>query len=195
MTVNLLKGGLGAGAAVAMLAAGAQAEVLFDIDLSVVNQITITATSGASAVTASGSDTTGVYMENFYSGAGSSLSATLVSGNLTNAENPSDLSPSLFRGGAGSDPGLNVWSFSSDSTVTFTAGSLAFVGSATWDVSAAAYADMLAGNSSGDIYFPADTFDDLPSAQVLGQYRVVPTAGVLPMLGLGLGAGALRRRR
>ncbi len=183
-------------AATALFTAGAQAQVLLTVDLSVVNQVTISATSGLAANSASGDDFFGVYLDNFYGGAGSSLNETLVSGDLTNAENPSDMSPNLFRGGSGSDPGLNIFSFSSDSTVTFTAGSLAFVGSATWDLDAAAYADMLAGNSSGDIYFPADTFDDVPGAIFLGTYNVVvPAPGVLSLLGVGLGAGVMRRRR
>lgn len=188
--------------AVAVLAtvAGAQDRVGLDelliVDLSVANQVTVFATNGLSAVTTSGSDTTGVYLENFYGGAGGSLADVLVSGNLTNAENPTDNTPDLFRGGAGSDPGLNIWSWSSDSTVTFTAGSLAFTGSATWNLSAAEYADMLAGSSTGNIYFPADTFDDIGSAALLGTYRVVvPTPAGAALMGLGLGAGMIRRRR
>ncbi|RMH09815.1 MAG: hypothetical protein D6695_12510 [Planctomycetota bacterium] len=182
--------------AAAALTAGAQADDLLIVDLSVVNQVTISATTGNSAADASGSDSIGVYLADFYSGPGNTLAETFITGNLTNAENPSDLSPNLFRGGSGTDTGLNIWSFSSDSTVTFTAGSLAFVGSATWALSAAEYSDMLNGNSSGTIYFPADTFDDIPSAVALGTYRVVvPSPGALSLIGLGLGAGAIRRRR
>ncbi len=178
------------------LAGVAQADDLLIVDLSVVNQVTLTATSGASAITASGGDGIGVYLDNFYGGGGDSLSASLISGDLTDAGSASDGTPSLFRGGAGSDSGLNFWSWSSDSTVNFTAGQQAFVGSATWSLDANEYADMLAGSSSGNIYFPADTFDDIAGAGVLGTYRViVPAPAALPMLGLGLGAAALRRRR
>ncbi|MEO0476921.1 MAG: hypothetical protein AAF085_13265 [Planctomycetota bacterium] len=48
-------------AAIAVLAGGAQGqlETLLIVDLTVVDQITITSTSGASALTTSGSDTTG----------------------------------------------------------------------------------------------------------------------------------------
>ena len=58
-----------------LFASGTQAQLdeLLIIDLSVPNQITITATAGLSAVDASGSDTTGIYMENFYSAAGGAL--------------------------------------------------------------------------------------------------------------------------
>lgn len=185
--------GLVAGS-VAAFAGVAQADDLLIIDLTVPNQVTITATAGLSAITASGSDSTGVYLENFYGGAGSSLSAALVSGNLTNAENATDNSPALFRAGS-SDPGLNIYSWSSASTVTFTAGSLAFTGSGTWLLDAPEYADMLAGSTSGNIYFPADDVGDLPSAGILGTYRVIPTPAAATLLGLGLGVGALRRRR
>jgi hypothetical protein len=180
-----------------LFASGTQAQLdeLLIIDLSVPNQITITATAGLSAVDASGSDTTGVYMENFYSAAGGALSTSSTgAGDLTNAQNPSDGSPALFRAGSGTDTGLNVWSFSSDSTVTFTAGSLAFVGSGTWALDAPEYADMLAGNTSGNLYFPADSNDDLPGAVLLGTWRVIPAPGAATLFGLGL-IGAARRRR
>jgi len=179
-----------------MLTTGAYADVLLELDLSVPNEVTINATGGLSAATVSGSDTTGVYFENFYSASGSALLETLISGNLTNAENPTDNSPNLFRGGAGSDPGLNIWSWSSDFTVSFTAGSLAFVGSATWALDAAEYADMLGGAASGNLYFPADTFDDIASgATLLGSYAVVPEPASLSLFGLLLGLGAWRSRR
>jgi hypothetical protein len=187
-----------AGAVLALAGAASATELqkLVVIDLTVPNQITVTATDGLAAVDASGSDTTGIYFADFYGGAGNSLSASLVSGDFTNFENPSDNSPSLFRGGAGADPGLNLWSFSSDSTVTFTGGGQAFIGSATWTISADMYADMIAGGErGGDLYFPADTVDDLSSAVLLGTWNVViPTPGAAGLLGLA-GIAALRRRR
>ncbi len=183
-------------AATALFAAAAQAQVLLTVDLSVVNQVTISATDGLAANTVSGDVFIGVYLDNFYAGEGGGLFGDLVSGDLTNAENPSNFEPYLFRSGFGSDAGLNIYNFSDDPTVTFTAGSLAFVGSATWDLDADEYADMLAGNSSGDIYFPADSSGDVPNAAFLGTYSViVPAPGVLPLLGISLGAGVIRRRR
>ncbi len=179
-----------------MFAAGAQADVLIIVDLSVPNQVSLNSTTGLAAVSASGADGIGLYMHNLYGGAGGSLSATLVSGNITHVGFPSDNTPSLFRGGAGSDTGLNLWSYATASTVTFTAGTQALQGSGTWTLTAAAYNDMLNGNASGDIYFPADTVDDIASAQVVGQYQViVPAPATLPLLGIGLGMGAMRRRR
>lgn len=185
---------IGAAAAVATLTTGALADDVLLIDLSVANEITISATSAASDVSATFSNFTGFYLENFYGAAGNSLTATLVSGDLSTAANASDGSASLFRGGAGSNVGLNVWSFSTDTNVSVTAGSQAFSGSATWSVDAAMYADMLAGMASGDVYAGADTDDDLPAGGVIGQYRVIPAPGALSLMGLGL-AGAMRRRR
>ncbi|MEL6312027.1 MAG: hypothetical protein AAFQ17_06650, partial [Pseudomonadota bacterium] len=43
-------------------AASAQLDVVLIVDISVANQITISATSGVSAATVSGSDTTGFYL-------------------------------------------------------------------------------------------------------------------------------------
>ncbi len=189
---------LTAGAVLAIAGAASATELqnLVIIDLTVPNQVTVTATDGVSFSDASGSDTTGIYLENFYAAAGGSLFASLVSGDFTNFENPSDNSPELFRAGGGTDPGLNIWSFSSDSTVTFTAGGQAFTGSATWTLDADDYADMIAGGErGGDLYFPADEASDLPSAVLLGTWNVIiPTPGTAGLLGLA-GLAAVRRRR
>ncbi len=183
-----------AGLALSVSAMTASADVLLEVDLTVVDQITITATAGLSAVDAIGDDFTGVYLDGLF-GADGSLSYALISGDLTNAENPSDFTPSLFRANSGTDTGLNIWSFSSDSDVTFTAGSLAFVGSATFSLDALSYANLLAGNTSGNIYFPADDFSDIDAgAVVLGTYTVIPAPGSLALIGLG-GLACARRRR
>ena len=197
MSARMLQGKLCAVAAAAVFTSGAQAQLdeLLLIDLSVPNQITIMATSGLSAATISGGDTTGVYMENFYQAAGGALNETLVSGNLTNVGSPSDNSPDLFRAGSGSDTGLNIWSWSPDVTVTFTAGTQAFSGSGTWTLEADDYADMLNNNPVGNLYFPADDAGDLSTATLIGTYRVIPAPGAATLLGLGLGLGAVRRRR
>jgi hypothetical protein len=186
---------IGTAIAAAAFAMGAQADDLLIVDLTVANQVTISATAGLSAVSASGSDGIGVYLDNFYSGPrNSTVSDTLISGDLTNFENPSDGSPLLFTTFDNTDAGLNIFSFSSDSTVTFTAGGQAFIGSATWSLDAASYADMLAGNLSGDLYFPADDIGDLSSASLLGTWRVIPAPTGLAVLGLG-GVALVRRRR
>ncbi len=185
---------------VAMFSNQARADVLLIVDLTVANEVTIRATDGLSANTVTGSNQVGTYLDNFYNFPGDGeLNAILVSGDLTSAENVSDNSPNLYRGGegadAGMDSGLNIWDWTDDFPASFTADSLAFVGSATWTLAPDDYADMLAGNSSGNIYFPADTADDVVSASFLGTYLVVvPAPGVLPLLGLGFGLGVRRWR-
>lgn len=187
---------LAAAAALASAAAAQQTDVLLVVDLSVENQITITATDGLSAATAVGSDSIGVYFDNFYGVSGSSLSATLLFGDLTSVGSPTDGSPSLFRGGIGSDTGLNMYSWSDDLEVTFTAGERAFIGSATWALDANEYLEMLAASLGGNLYFPADTADDVSGATLLGRYTVIiPAPGAVTLAGAGLAMTALRRRR
>lgn len=175
------------------VAATASADVLLEIDLSVVDQLTITATTGNSAVTASGSNFTGIFLNGLMDGTAGTAGTSVVSADLSTAANASDGSPSLFNSGS-SDTGLNIWSFSSDSTVSVTAGSQAFAGSATWSISSAMYASLLGGTTSGDIYFPADDSSDIAGAELLGTYNVVPAPGALALLGLGGFAAAGRRR-
>ena len=183
-------------ATVAGLASAASAQgPLLLIDLSVTDQITITATSAASAIDATGSDGIGVYLDGFYSGPrNSTVTDSLVSGDLTNVGNASDGSPNLFTTFDANDSGLNIFSWSPDTDVTFTAGQQAFQGSATWTLDSADYADMLAGNTSGDLYFPADDAGDLAGAGILGTWSVIPAPSGLAVLGLG-GLVAARRRR
>lgn len=175
-------------------AASAQGPLLL-IDLSVTDQITISATSAASAVSATGPDVTGVYLENFYSGPrNSGVSDTYLSGDLTNVGGTPDGSPALFTAFDVNDAGLNIFSWATESDVTFTAGQQAFQGSATWALDSDDYADMLAGNSSGNLYFPADDAGDLAGAQILGTWAIIPAPSALAVLGLG-GMVAARRRR
>ena len=178
-------------ASIATLAGTTSAEFLIEIDLSVENEITMTALAGVASETVSFSNFNGVYFADFYGGAGNSLGAVLVSGDLTTFGDPTDSSPSLFRGGGGADPGLNLWSFSSLSTVSVTAGQQAFEGSATWTLTGDMYADMLAGATSGNILADADTVDD--PGTLIGEYSVVPAPGALALLGV-VGLAGRRRR-
>ncbi|MBL4809903.1 MAG: PEP-CTERM sorting domain-containing protein, partial [Phycisphaerales bacterium] len=67
---------------------------------------------------------------------------------------------------------------------------------ATWSgLDAGEYAAMLAGNISGDIYFNADTDNDIADGAVfIGTWNVIPAPGSMALLGLG-GIVAGRRRR
>lgn len=169
-------------------------DVLLEVDLSVENQVTITATGGISAATVSGSDTTGFYLEAIRATGVGTLTETLVGGDLTSFLNTSDFGADLYS----VDAGLNVWSYTGDPTSDFIAGTQAFSGSATWDIDAVSYADLLAGNTSGNIWAIADTFDDIPAgggnASLIGQYVVIPAPGALAMLAIAGVAGTRRRR-
>ena len=176
--------------ALVAIAGSASAELLLEVDLTVIDQITITATDGAAGASASGSTFTGFYLASFFNDA--SLSGIINgTGSLTAASVASDGSPSLYS--SGSSFGLNIWSYSSTGDTTFTAGETAFSGSGTWTLSSSQYALFLSGNTFGDIYFAADTDDDLPGATVIGQWSVVPAPGAIALLGHA-GSGGRRRR-
>lgn len=183
-------------AGLAIAATGAAADILLEIDLSTTNQVTISATNGLASQSASASNFTGMLLADFFTTPGSGFGGVLAadSGDLTTFNNPSDGTPSGFVGSA--SVGLNIWSFSTAGTVTVDAGAQAFTGSATWLLDAAQYADFLSGATSGDIYFGADTDDDIGGASVvnIGTYRVVPAPGALALLGMS-GVVITRRRR
>ena len=184
------------GISIAATAMTASADVLVNLDLSVENQLTMTATEGNSAITAIGSDFTGILFDGFLGGLGGGTGFNfLVFSDFSSAQNLSDGTPSFSVGGGGSDFGLNIWDMSVDSQISFSEGRAAFLGSAVWTLNADFYENMLAGNDSGNIYFPADDDTDIPGAEILGTYNVtVPAPSGLAMLGLtGLIAG--RRRR
>ncbi|MFG0246013.1 MAG: PEP-CTERM sorting domain-containing protein [Phycisphaerales bacterium JB052] len=183
--------GLGAALVIASLAGVAQADELLLIDLSVENQMTVTATDGLSAADAAGSSFTGFLLADFFNNTSTGLTITNGVGDLTVAGTTSDGSPSIFH--AAGSAGLNIWSFTGDSP-SFTAGQVAFTGSATWTIDAASYADLVDGNSVGDIYSPADSDDDIPTATYIGTYRVVPAPASVALLGLGSLAATRRRR-
>lgn len=186
-----------AAAGIVLAAGGVQAQdKLLIVDLSVENEITITATAGLSGATVSGSDTTGFLLADFFNTAGPGIFAA-GTGDLTSAANPSDSGPDLFNSSAtpaGGSFGLNVFSYTADATSDFVAGSQAFSGSATFSLAADDYAAALAGNSSGTIYAFADTDDDIAAATALGTWNLIPAPSTAAMLGLG-GLVAARRRR
>jgi len=179
-------------AAVAGLGTAASADVLLTYDVSVPNQVTLTATTGNSAASVITSNFTGYLLANFFT-ADQAVTSTLVSGNLTTFSDPSDNSPALFRSGS-TDAGLNVWSFTTATNATFTAGAQAFTGSATWTLTPAVYASFLSANTSGTIYAPADDSTDISSATAIGEYSIVPAPGAIAIMGMG-GLLVSRRRR
>ena len=184
---------LGCAIAALAVAAPSQADVVLIVDLSVENQITITSTSAASMSTVSGSDGIGFYLAAFYSSAvAGGVSDTLVSGNLTSFLDVSDGTPDLFK--FSSDPGLNVFSYTNTPTSSFVAGTQAFSGSGTWNISATNYQDMLNGNTSGDVWAIADNLPDLSTASIIGQWTVIPVPGAGAMLAVA-GLVGMRRRR
>lgn len=182
-----------AGLAIATTTLTASADVLLEIDLSVVNQITITATAGLSSADASGPDTTGVLLQDFFNAPTTVFLNTSGIGDLVANGNSADGNPRLYN--ELGNTGLNFWAWTTDSSSDFVAGSVAFTGSATWDVLSHRYTEMLAGSTFGDIYAFADTDDDIATgAVVIGQYNVVPAPGAFALLGL-TGLAATRRRR
>jgi hypothetical protein len=176
------------------VATSASADILIDVDVSVANQLSISATFGLSAATVSGSNFTGIYLDGLSTGLSDTAGTTLISSDFSSAFNPTDGTPQLFVAGGGTDTGLNIWSFSLDSTVDFVAGSQAFTGSATWSISSSLYASLRAGELIGDIYFPADDSGDISSAQVLGTYRIIPAPSASALFGI-CGLVTSRRRR
>ena len=181
-------------AALALVPLSAQADDLLSVDLSVPNTVTLNALPGLSAATLTGSNFTGIYLQNFYNAGPTGLLISGGTGNFTSAANTPDNSPGIFH--LAGDSGLNFYTWTAE-TASFTAGSTAFTGTGTWTVSPVQYAELLAGNTSGTVVFPADRASNAVNATVLGTYVVssVPepaTAGLLAFAGFGLLA---RRRR
>lgn len=184
-----------AGLAVAATAMTASADhILLSIDLSVTDMITISATDNLSAGTVSGGDGTGVLMADFFNGgAGPGIFADGAGDLIAASDVSPDGSPGLFN--STGSVGLNFWSWSSDASSSFTAGSVAFTGSATWSLDSDEYAAMILGNMTGDLFAFADTDDDIGASTYIGGWSVkVPAPGSLALLGLG-GIAAGRRRR
>lgn len=166
----------------------ANAGLVLTVDLSVENTITILATSESSLATANGGDTIGFLLTDFFDSNFSGLigSSSLLSGNLTSANETTDDTPNLFSNAL--DNGLNVWSFTNDPQMTFTAGQLAFSGQASWTVSAANYTSAINGALAGNVYAPADDMADISNASLIGTWQVVevPAPSTLAILALGL---------
>ena len=182
-----------------LMVSTAQAAVVLQLDLSTVNQVTISATTGLSLASVSGSDSRGVYLKDFFGNRvfSTSGSTRLAGANLVYFNATSDGSPSLSRGNS-LDPGLNIYSMDNGTPdpASFTSGVQAFKGSATWSLTAQQYAAFLQAPTSGDIYAFADFIVDLNGGpQVIGQYSVVPEPTSMAIFGLGALGMAYRARR
>jgi len=184
--------------AAAAVASTAGAAVLLEVDVSVPDQITITATNGLSASSITDASATGFLLAGILDGS-SSVSGTLVSGNLTSFLNNSNNSPNLSTVGA--DTGLNVSDYTVGTNSNFVANQIAFKGSATWDVDAAGYAAFASPGAEGDIWFAAKSSSDIDPPPppfvppfVLGQWVTVPTPGTAGALALAALAATRRRR-
>ena len=180
-----------------LMVSTAQAAVVLQLDLSTVNQVTISATTGSSLASVSGNDVMGVYLKDFFAPGGSEfdieagLGASLVYFNAT-----SDESQYIYR--KINDPGLNIYDMDNGTQVpaSFTSGVQAFKGSSTWNLTAQQYAVFLQAPTSGDIYAFADTIDDLNGGpQLIGQYAAVPEPTSMAIFGLGALGMAYRARR
>ncbi|MEM9386926.1 MAG: hypothetical protein AAGA68_17830 [Pseudomonadota bacterium] len=190
-------------AALAVAAVPAHAVTVLTVDLSVENQITISATPGSSSVTAAGSDTTGFYLAGIFDGIfDAPVADELITGDLTSAQNTADGTPLLFTSTGAPGEGLNVFSYTDDLDSEFVAGLRAFSGSATWTIDAISYAALVGGAMSGDVYFPADDDGDLPNAFIIGQWErgvaVIPVPAAVWLLGsalFGLRLVGARRQR
>jgi hypothetical protein len=175
------------------LASTAQADTLLLIDITVPNQVTFLATPGLAEATASASNFQGFLLADFFAFPGEGLAGNVMGfGDLSTTANPADFSPSIFQGA--SSHGLNIWSFSTDTTVDVTAGSQAFAGSATFDLTPTQYAGFLNAQLGGDIYFAADTDDDILQATYIGRYGLFPTPSSLALLGFAALTTTRRKR-
>jgi len=172
----------------------ASADVLINVDLSVVDEVIFTATTGNSAITATGSDFSGILLGGILGGSGGVNFNFMDFSDFSSAQNPTNGFPGLLQGGGGTDSGLNIFAMSTDANLDFSEGRRAFVGEIRMRLNPTFYNNLVAGNTTGNIYFPAEDDSQIPGAEILGTYRVVPAPSGLALLGLG-GLLAGRRRR
>lgn len=177
----------------------ANSAVVLLVDLTVENQVTITATSGASLATSSGSDNTGFSLLGFFDASSPAAFETLLSGNLTSANNTSDNAPEIFSTNS-PFTGLNIWNFTADPLMTFTTGLVAFSGQATWNIDALSYASALNGALSGNVLAPFDGGVTNANPELIGTWEVVSAKevsapSIFAIFALGVFGLAARRSK
>jgi hypothetical protein len=185
-----------------LMVSSARAGFILNIDLSTVNKVTISATTGVSLVSVSDNGS-GVLLKDFFAASLNNFNlSSNAGGSLVYFNSTSDGSPSIYKQNS-SDPGLNIFSMDNNTPASsFTTGVQAFKGSATWNLSPTQYAAfLLAPTSGGDVYAFAYSQGSLGGAQVIGQYSVgsisaVPEPTSIAIFGLGgLGMVYLARRK
>jgi hypothetical protein len=183
-----------------LMVSAAQAAVVLQLDLSTVNQVTISATSGFSLVSQSGSDSDGVYLKDVFAPGGSNFNIVAGSGSsLVYFNGTSNESQYIYRDT--NDPGLNIYGMENFVLSSFTSGVQAFKGSSTWSLTAQQYSVFLQAPTSGDVYAFAYLVNQLDGGpQVIGQYSFVSSAAVpeptsMAIFGLGALGMAYRARR
>lgn len=180
----------------------AQAATLLSVDLSVANQVTINAEPGFASANQTGSDGVGIYLPNFFDTPSFGFNiGDDAGGNFASANQTSDNSARLFR--ATGDTGLNIYSFVNGGTVSFTAGTTAFTGSATWTLTPGLYSEFVTAPGAGSLFFPADDASDITGLSPVGEFatsNAVPApvpvpASVLLLGSVLMGLGLFGRRR
>lgn len=177
------------------------AATLLSIDLSIANQITVVAEPGLANATVSGSDGVGIYLPNFFADGNTGFGINNTSGDFSSTNQTSDGSANLWS--YSGDTGLNIWSFVNGGTVSFTDGTQAFTGSATWNLTPGLYAEFVNAPGAGSLFFPADSANDIVGQTAIGEFttsNAVPApvpvpASVLLLGSVLLGLGLFRPRR
>jgi hypothetical protein len=177
--------------AIGLLTGVAGADVLLTVDLTEKNKVTLTAEAGLSAATITGDPSIGIYLQNFFKASGVFFDLPSYTADFSNVGNVSAGNVQMYRA-ADDEMGLNFFGWGQDSETSFTALSLAFTGSATWSLSDEEYAYLANANSSGNIYFPADSSDGIASATALGTYQVIPEPSTVMLMIAAVGFVWLR---
>ena len=180
----------------------AHAGVLIEFDLSVTNQLTITATTGTALASVTGNTGTGIVLE----GTGELIGDSLGDASDTfGFQSTGALSRvKLSRINASGVYSINL--FETDTSniinISITQGQQAFVGTTTITLDATEYANLLNAPSSGKIYAFADTPSYATQGTYIGDWAKA-SSGTVPEPSTGIALGLLgvlgftgnRRRR